>query len=444
VRVGTITGVLMLLGVSHHDLELADLQRLSAGAENIAEALIAAGPVAGAERPSQGQAPHGSRLEPADGPIRGAIALATCNRVEIYLDARRFHDAVDTVAAVLAAAAGMSTETVAAQLKVRVGAPVAAHLFAVAAGLDSMVVGEAEISGQVSRSLRRAQQQATVSPLLNQLFQRASRTAKLVQSRTRLGAAGRSVASVALDVVEADQGALAGRTALIVGTGAYARVVASALRARGCTDLRVYSPSGRAEAFASTHGAHPVATAELPTALKEVDLLVACSGTTGGALTAELMDHSGRDRPLTVVDLALRSDIPDDVRALPSVRVVDLHTVAANAPQQQLEPLTEAQDLVISAVAEFEESQAVRALDPAVVALRSHVSGVVAKEMDRLRVKFTDDVAAELEQALHRVTRSMLHTPTLRAQELARSGNAAGYVAALHTLFGIELAPAAE
>ncbi len=120
----------------------------------------------------------------------------------------------------------MPVAVVAAQLKVRAGAPVAAHLFAVAAGLDSMVVGEAEIAGQVSRSLRRAQQQATVSPVLNQLFQRASRTAKLVQSRTRLGAAGRSVASVALDVVEADDGALAGRSALIVGTGSYARVVA--------------------------------------------------------------------------------------------------------------------------------------------------------------------------------------------------------------------------
>ena len=419
----------MLLGVSHHDLELTDLQRLSAGAENIAEALIA------------GPAPTD---DAADGPIRGAIALATCNRVEIYVDARRFHDAVDTVAAALAEAAGMSVEAVAAQLKVRAGAPVAAHLFAVAAGLDSMVVGEAEISGQVSRSLRRAQQQATVSPVLNQLFQRASRTAKLVQSRTHLGAAGRSVASVALDVVESDDGALAGRSALIVGTGSYARVVASALRARGCTDLRVYSPSGRAQLFAATHGAHPVDAGELTTALKEIDLLVACSGTTGGALTADLMRDSGRDRPLTVVDLALRSDIGDDVRALESVRVVDLHTVAANAPGEQFEALTAAQDLVIGAVAEFEDSQAVRVLDPAVVAMRSHVSGVVAKEMERLRVKFDDEVAAEVEQALHRVTRSMLHTPTLRAQELARSGNAAGYVAALHTLFGIELTPAAE
>jgi glutamyl-tRNA reductase len=201
----------------------------------------------------------------------------------------------------------------------------------------------------------------------------------------------------------------------------------------------VFSPSGRADAFAQTHEAQPVSLLELPTALKTVDLVVACSGNTGGALTADLLHASGRDRPLTVVDLALRSDIGSDVRALPQIAVIDLHTVALNAPGEQAEALTAAQDLVIAAVADFEDSQAVRALDPAVIALRSHVSGVVEKEMDRLRGKYDDAVAAELEQAMHRVTRSMLHTPTLRAQQLARSGDAAGYLAALHTLFGIEL-----
>jgi glutamyl-tRNA reductase len=417
----------MLLGVSHHDMELADLQRLSSGAQDIALKLVAPGPLA----PSVDAA--------ADRPVRAAVALATCNRVEIYIDARRFHDAVDAVTTTLAAAAGLPESVVSRQLKVRVGAPVAAHLFAVASGLDSMVVGEAEIAGQVGRALRRGQSEATLSPTLNMLFQRASRTAKQVQSRTHLGAAGRSVASVALDVAEQADGSLAGRSALIVGTGSYARVVASGLRARGCTDLQVYSVSGRAEAFAATHGAEPVSLLELPTVLKAVDLVVACSGTTGGALTADMIEASGRDRPLTVVDLALHSDVSTEVRALPQVHVIDLNTVAGNAPGEQLDALTAAQDIVIAAVAEFEDTQVVRTLDPAVVALRTHVSGVVEKEMDRLRVKFDDAVAAELEQAMHRVTRSMLHTPTMRAQELARSGDGAGYLDALHTLFGIDL-----
>ncbi len=431
----------MLLGVSHHDLELTDLQRMSAGADQLAVQLVAATSVT---------SPEGED----DGPIKGAVVVATCNRIEIYVEARRFHDAVDRVAATLAAAAGMPNAAVAAQLKVRVGAPVAAHLFAVAAGLDSMVVGEAEISGQVARALRRAQLEATASPVLNQLFQRASRTAKRVHSQTHLGAAGRSVASVALDAAAetgligagapGPGGTFAGQSALIIGTGSYARVVATALRARDCTDLHVYSPSGRADSFAETHSARPVGVLDLPTVLKGIDLVVACSGTTGSALTVDMIHASGREQPLPVIDLALRSDLAPEVRALPQVLVIDLYTVSAHAPGEQADALTAAQDLVIAAVADFEDSQAIRALDPAVVALRSHVSDVVAREMDRLRAKYDEAVALELEQAMHRVTRSMLHTPTMRAQELARSGNGAGYVAALHTLFGIDLGSAPD
>jgi glutamyl-tRNA reductase len=421
----SIHRVLVLLGASYHDLELTRLQALAAGAEQLPTRLARA------------------QSNDAD-PIRGLVVLATCNRVEVYLDAHLFHDAVDAVTAELAAATGLSAESISATLEVRVGAPVAAHLFAVSAGLDSMVVGEAEIAGQVGRALTAAQRAGTVSPTLNMLFQRASRTAKQVQSRTDLGAAGRSVASVALDVAEAVDGPFAGRSALIVGTGAYARVALAALRARGCTDVAVYSTGDRAVGFAERHDVRPVSADELTTAVKSVDLIVACSGHRGAVLTGQLLDASGRDRPLTIVDLALQRDVADDVRARPSVRVVDLLTVAQQAPDGETGAVAAAQDLVIGAVAEFEDTQAVRVIDPAVIALRTHISGVVQKEMERLRVKFDDDVAAELELAMHRVTRSMLHTPTMRAQQLARTGDAAGYVAALHTLFGIDLSPSPQ
>jgi glutamyl-tRNA reductase len=418
------TLVLVLLGVSHHDLELGELQAIAAGAEGLAPKLI-----------------HPVTLDHLedDGPVRGAVVLSTCNRVEVYLDARRFHDAVDSVTSALAAATGVPDSNISTHLSVRVGAPVAAHLFAVTSGLDSMVVGEAEIAGQVAKALRVAQAEATVSPMLNLLFQRASRTARLVQSKTTLGAAGRSIATVALDVAEASEGSLAGKSALILGTGAFARVVAGALRARGCTDLHVYSGSDRAAGFAERHHARPVSLFDLPPTLKGADLVVACSGNTAGALTPDLLEASGRDRPLTVIDLALRADVSAEVRQLPTVHVIDLLTVARSAPQEQGSALTAAQDIVIAAVADFEDSQAVRALDPAVVALRTHITGVVEREMDRLRNKYDEAVAAELEQAMHRVTRSLLHTPTMRAQELVRSGDGAGFVAALHTLFGIEL-----
>ena len=419
----------MVLGASHHDLELTQLERLSASADSLNRSL------------------H-ELAELPDSAVHGTVVLATCNRLEIYVDAERFHDAIDGVAERIAEAAGIDPAEAAALLKVRVGAPVAAHLFTVASGLDSMVVGEAEISGQVSRALTAAHAARTTTPVLHSLFQSAARTAKQVSARTGLGTAGRSVASVAIDIAAAElpttgaaDAALATSTCLIIGTGAYARVVATALHARGCTRLQVFSPGGRADSFALTHHAEVVSPEQFADAVGKADLVVACSGTTGGVLDVSTVTAAlaGRERPLQVVDLALRPDVSAGVRALPGVRVVDLHTVADGVAPEHREAVTAAQDIVIAAVAKFEDDQAIRTLDPAVVALRQHVSVAVEKELVRLRAKYDSEVAAEVELAMHRVTQSLLHTPTLRAKELARTGNGAGYLQALHTLFGIEL-----
>lgn len=422
----------MVLGASHHDLELTQLERLSAGTGLLNAAL------------------SDLRSVP-DSAVSGAVALATCNRLEIYLDAERFHDAIDAVTERVAEMAGMDAAVVANLLKVRVGAPVAAHLFTVASGLDSMVVGEAEISGQVSRALTAAHTAGNTTPVLQSLFQSAARTAKQVATGTGLGSAGRSVASVAIDIaaealtVNGSGGApatrLASTTCLVIGTGSYARVVATALKARGCTRLQVFSPSGRAEAFAATHSAEVVRAAQFADAIGKADLVVACSGTTGGVLDVSTVTAAlaGRAQLLPVVDLALRPDVSGGVRALPGVRVIDLHTVAQGAAPEHREAIAAAQDVVIAAVAKFEDDQAIRTLDPAVIALRQHVSVAVEKEMVRLRAKYDSEVAAEVERAMHRVTQSLLHTPTLRARELARTGDGAGYLQALHTLFGIEL-----
>jgi glutamyl-tRNA reductase len=422
--------MLMVLGASHHDLELTQLERLSSSTDSLSQAL--------------------HDVSGTDGAISGSVVLATCNRFEIYLDVDRFHDAIDSVTERIAAVAGIDPVDAAGLLKVRVGAPVAAHLFTVASGLDSMVVGEAEISGQVSRALNAAHAAGTTTPVLHALFQSAARTAKQVTTGTGLGSAGRSVASVAIDIATAALPAakradanqpLGTSTCLIIGTGSYARVVAAALHARGCTRLQVFSPSGRADAFAATHHAEVVPAAQFAEAIGKADLVVACSGTTGGVLDVATITAalSGRDNPLQVIDLALRPDVSIGVRALPGVQVIDLHTVSAGAAPEHRESINAAQDVVIAAVAKFEDDQAIRTLDPAVVALRKHVSVAVEKEMVRLRAKYDDNIAAEVELAMHRVTQSLLHTPTLRAKELARTGDGAGYLQALHTLFGIVL-----
>jgi len=444
--------MLTVLGASHHDLELTQLERLAARTEELSSGLAAL-------------------CAREDSPVAGLVLVSTCNRLEIYLDALRFHDAIDAVGDVVAETAGMRTEDVVALLKVRVGAPVAAHLFSVTAGLDSMVVGEAEIAGQVARAFRDAQAARTTSAPINLLFQAAARTAKRVATVTGLGAAGRSVASVALDIALANNdgpasdlageawgssgsgdgaagaaSTLSGARALVIGTGAYARVVAAELRARGCSDLSVFSPSGRAPAFATRHDATVVLPEHLFAALAAADLVVTCSGSSVATLDEALLKDvvAQRDRPLSVVDLALRSDLSPGARTVPGVRLVDLYTVAEQADPAHRDAVTDAQDIVIAAVSDFEDQLAQRRIDPAVVALRQHISATVEKEVARLRAKYPADVAGDVELALHRVTQSLLHTPTLRAKELARTGDSADYVQALHTLFGIDISqPAA-
>ncbi len=414
--------MLMVLGASHHDLGLTQLDRLTSGSQALGRALV-------------------SLCRREDPAISGVVVVSTCNRLEIYLDAVRFHDAIDEVAAAVSGASGFAAADVSTLLKVRVGAPVVAHLFTVTSGLDSMVVGEAEIGGQVARALRDAQAAGTATPAINLLFQYASRTAKQVATDTGVGAAGRSIASVALDLASGTV-VLDGARALVIGTGAYARVVAAELRSRGCTELSVFSPSGRASGFADRHRAVPVEPDELADAVAAVDLVVTCSGTSTETLTAEVLSAAvaRRESPLPVLDLALHADVSAAARAVPGVRVIDLHTVSEQVDPAHLAAVGAAQDIVIAGVAAFEDRMAVRKLDPAIVALRQHVSVAVEKEMARLRAKYPADVAADVELALHRVTQSLLHTPTMRAGELARTGDTADYLKALHTLFGIDLA----
>ena len=160
----------------------------------------------------------------------------------------------------------------------RVGSAVVQHLCAVASGLESMVVGEDEIAGQVRACLATSQQERTTTPTLERLLQRALATSKAVTNSTGLGAAGRSIVSVGLDLIEGRHGPLAGSTALVLGTGSYARVVIAALNRRGCTDISVFSSSGRAAQFAATHDVNAVELADLVAAIGHSALVAACSG----------------------------------------------------------------------------------------------------------------------------------------------------------------------
>jgi len=410
--------VLLSLVASHRDLDLGVLERLSSDVHAVGRELVGASPS-----------------------ICGAVVLATCNRFELYLDvddAAHAPEAREAVAATVAARSGYDPTSVAAHLAVEVGTDSAAHLFAVASGLESMVVGEREIAGQVRRALTTARKDGTTTSALEGLFQAASRVSRTVEKHTGLGSTGRSVVGVALDIAERDLVAWDQVRCVLIGTGSYAGASLAALKARGCRDVRVYSPSGRAAPFAAARGVTSVpAGADLAAELTCVDLVVACSGAAGAVLTVDALAQarSGSAHPLTVVDLALRHDVDPGVRALPGVRLVSLTTVAEHAPAEHGAVLT-ARDLVRRAADEYEADRRVREWNPAVLAERSRVLGGLESALSALGDDARDERAAR--QARRRA-RSALHGPTVRAREAARAGDTAAYAAALADLAAIDV-----
>jgi len=410
--------VMVLIGTSHHDVTLDELDRLGGADQNLA-----------------------TRLVDSDAGISGAVVLSTCNRFEIYLDVNRFHDAIDTTTDAVSTLAGLDKDFVVDAMRVVVGTSVAQHLFSVASGLESMVMGEDEIAGQVRKALATAQREGTTTSSLERLMQRALETSKSVTSSTGLGAAGRSIVSVGLDILEQRHGPVAGNRALILGTGSYARVVLAALHARGCTDVGVFSSSGRAAHFAQSHDVQPVHMQHLAEFFGTVNVVAACSGAPHPIIDEQLIGASSITlaRNLPILDLALSPDVTQEVRAMPNIDVIDLNVIRELAPREHSSAILEAQDIVQKAVRYFEQIESGRSADHAIVAMRSHVMNIISEEISRIRGRVDAETAEEVAKSLNRVSNAILHTPSVRAQELARTGDFVEYKRAVHTLFGIDV-----
>ncbi|GAB2464614.1 hypothetical protein GCM10027063_02470 [Promicromonospora xylanilytica] len=459
--------VLLSLTASHRELDLDALERLSTGSSSVGRVVVG-----------------------TCGPVAGAVVISTCNRFELYLDVDAplsgdsVRHATRHVAELVAHASGVTGDVAARSFTVRTGPEVTEHLFAVASGLDAMVVGEREIAGQVKRSLAVAREQETTSKTLELLFQTASRTSKRVGTDTELGAAGRSVVALALDLAERELPPWDGTRAVLIGTGSYAGASVAALRARGCDDIRVYSQSGRAEAFAESHGIEPVDS--LVDALADADLVVSCSGARGRAQAEALPDPAPRDpragelrgltsedgpeasighvldaaalvrareraadragdepepRPLVILDLALHRDVDPGVADVEGVLLFDLATLKAHAPAVAHDVVAQAQGIVDVAARRFEETRLGREADAAVVALLDEAEVRVAEEVadavDRLTAELaargepapdegdTDAISREVRKRVHAELHDKIVSVRARATAEARAAEAA-------------------
>lgn len=406
---------------THADIDLETVAQLSNGSSGIAASTLIESPA-----------------------VAGAVVLATCNRFEIYGEAPNAADVEAARAALVARiseASGLAEPLVSRSFNTRTGPEVTQHLFAVSAGLDSAVVGEREIAGQVRRALITAQHDGTASAGLVRLFQAASKTAKDVGAQTALGSRGLSIVSVALDLATdlSESPDWSAKKVVLFGTGAYAGATMALLRERGCTDISVYSSSGRAEGFVATRGGTALDAESLRPAVAAADVMIGCSGSDTRVEADELGEvRADSTQPLIAIDLALTHDFDPAVGELDGVELLTLESVRLAAPQEQAESLTHASGIVNGAARAFEQEREARSVDSAIVALRRHTMNVLDAEMEKVRARHGCTAAAEeVEFALRRMVKQLLHVPTVRARELAANGQQDDYVAALEALYGI-------
>ena len=365
---------------------------------------------------------------------RGVMVLRTCNRVTIYVDTpasadpRALKDAVERELATAAL-----TPRADVRLRHLWGRDGLVDLFATASGLESMVVGEREIAGQMRRAARTAWEDGTLSCDLGRAAERASAASRRVATETGLAGAGRSVVAVGLDMAAAHLGPWEATRVLIVGTGAYAGATVSTLNALCASDVSVYSTSGRAREFAEGRGIGWVDGADLPTALTRADLVVTCRGLGSPILTRDMAAASGRT---VVLDLALMRDTDDSVGSLPNVTLIDLPTIQASVPAADADALNHARAIIDEEVSSFERGLGARSMDPVVRHLRSRVFRIVEEEINRLgdAPLSTDDAA----RALRHLAARLIHNPTVLARRAGEESQQERYLEALGVVLGID------
>ena len=422
---------LLAVGVSHQTAPVALLEQFAMGPDDRAKAL--------------------HELVESDH-VTEALVLATCNRIEVFAEVEKFHGGVTDVSRVLARQAGATVEELSPYVTVHYEDQAVAHLFTVAAGLDSMVVGETQVLGQLRAAYALARTHGTVGRALHPVAQRALRVGKRVHTETGIDRAGASLVSVALDRAEARVGSLAGRTVLVVGAGSMGALSATTLARRGAHVVVASRTAASATRLAGTVGGRATDLAHLPEELAAADALVSCTGATGLVIHTDVVAAAmaGRGgRPLAVVDLALPRDVEPGVADLPGVHVVDLALLQgerASTPGRPTDGPVAADDIAAAhALIEVEtallraERQAAE-VAPTVSALRSQAAGVVDAELLRLSTRLPDLDArsrAEIARTVHRVVDKLLHEPTVRVKELAAAPGGTDYAGALRALFGL-------
>lgn len=424
---------LLLVGVSHRTAPVELRERLDFSARGLDSALTALGTSAAHEE---------------------AAIVSTCNRVELYVACREPEAARDAVERFLSDFHGIPAELLSPHIYAKTGHDAVAHLFRVAAGLDSLVMGEPQILGQVKEAYGLASKLGCTGPLLNKLFHAAFAAGKRARSETALSEGAVSVSYAAVALAKKIFGNLKGRTVLVLGAGEMGKLTAIHMQSQGIEKLIITSrTSAHAAALAQSIGGSAMPWESLNTGLTEADILITATGASTPIISRALVSQTmkvRRQRPLFIIDIAVPRDVESDAGDLEQVflyNIDDLQTVVQENLSKRGSEASDAEQIVMQEVSRFLTWLNSRAAVPTIVALRQRFEAVRQSELRRLEPKLgslSPEARARVDEITRLILEKLLINPTEQLKSISDAETVAAYSDALHRLFDLASDDAAD
>ena len=416
----------MILGLSHQSAPLELLEKSIIASEDLPKKLT-----------DLSQRDH----------ISEAVVISTCNRTEIYVVGEKFHAAYAEVRDFLADSAFVAPEDISDYLYVHYDEDAVKHLFSVTSGLDSAVLGESEIQGQVKTAWETSRVEKSSGPVLNLLFRHALETGKRVRSETSISRHTASVSHAAVLMATDHLGSLKKKKVLVVGAGEMSEGMVVALAAAGPQEIQVANRTIRkANDLAERIGGKAVALSELSVALSEVDLLLTSTGA-----TSVILDHTSVEevvknrsgRPLLIVDIAVPRDVHPDTASINGVTLLDMDDLSAFAAlgiEERINEVENVQTIIDQEVERFGDLRSAREMAPLISNLRITVDTIRCREIDRFfqsQSQFTDSDRVAIEQLTRTLIAKLLHQPTIGLKNSAGSAKGDRLADSVRDLFDL-------
>ena len=416
----------VVVGLNHKTAPIAVLERLAIGDERLAKAL--------------------HQLGTYEHVLEGAI-LSTCNRIEVYAAVTKFHGGAQDLRNFLAEFCHVAPEDFVDHLYTYYDDSAVRHLFRVASGIDSLVVGEGEILGQVRRSYQIASAEGMAGRLLGTAFRRALRVGKRARTETSIARNPVSVSSAAVELARrAFEGSLEGRRIGIIGAGKMGRLAARALASAGASSVvLVNRGEERARAFTDEFEMDSYSFDDLETVMSNVDIVISSTSAAGTVIeAARVRDAAARrtgDTPLFIVDIAVPRDVEVEVGTIPRVvlrDIEDLRGVVETNLGSRLGEVSKVEDIIGSELDRFLEWERSSESAPIAAALVAAAEEIRRAEVERLRPDLSVEQREAVDQLTRRIVSKMLHAPLKNLREVAGSKQGYVHLTVLRDLFELD------